>query len=129
MKDTSDANQENAAKFLSELKDVKERLQEREQALSDTVKQVIELERQIYEVQGSLDRANQANVNMREFHNFQIEFRKQIYALQRAPRFHLCEDCEILMRARPVAMRACKECEDRRVRENAEMEDYQNGWR
>ena len=28
MKDTSDANKENAAKFLSELKDVKERLQE-----------------------------------------------------------------------------------------------------
>ena len=129
MKDTSDANKENAAKFFSELKDVKERLQEREQALSDTVKQVIELERQIYEVQGSLDRANQANVNMREFHNFQIEFRKQIYALQRAPRFHLCEDCEILMRARPVTMHVCKECEDRRARDNAELEDYQNGWR
>ena len=128
MKDTADSNKENADNFLSELNQLKERLKEREQAASESVKQVIGLERQIYEVQDQLDRAKQAAVNMAEFHNFELEFRKEVYALQKATRFHLYEDCDTLMQARPVAMHVCKECEDRRAQDNKELDQYQQGW-
>ena len=62
MKDTSETNKEDANKFLSQLKTLKVRLQDVEQTLTAKIQEVIELERQIYQVQDSLDRANQANV-------------------------------------------------------------------
>ena len=47
---------------------------------------------------------------------------------QKATRFHLYEDCDTLMKARPVAMHVCKECEDRRAQDNKELDQYQQGW-
>ena len=66
---------------------------------------------------------------MRELHDHEIEFRREVYALNSAHRFHLFDDCEILMQARPVTMYVCKECEERRTRENAEMDNYQHSLR
>ena len=129
MKDTSDTNKEDADKFLSELKTLKVRLQDVEQTLTAKIQEVIELERQIYQVQDSLDRANQANANMRELHDHEIEFRREVYALNKAHRFHLFDDCDTLMHARPITMYVCKECEERREKEIAEMDQYQHGWR
>jgi hypothetical protein len=129
MKATSETNKEDAEKFLSELKALKPRLQDVELSLTAKIQEVIELERQIYQVQDTLDRANQANANMHEFQHFELEFRKEVYAPNKATRFHLYDDCEVLMRARPVTMHVCKECEDRSERENAEMDNYQHGWR
>ena len=57
MKDTSETNKEDANKFLSQLKTLKVRLQDVEQTLTAKIQEVIELERQIYQVQDSLDRA------------------------------------------------------------------------
>jgi len=90
---------------------------------------VIELERQIYQVQDSLGRANQANANMRELHDHEIEFRREVYVINKANRFHLFDDCNVLMQARPITMYVCKEREARRESENAEMDQYQHGWR
>ncbi|CAL1144411.1 unnamed protein product [Cladocopium goreaui] len=119
MKDTSETNKEDANKFLSQLKTLKVRLQDVEQTLTAKIQEVIELERQIYQVQDSLDRANQAN----------IEFRREVYAINKANRFHLFDDCNVLMQARPITMYICKECQVRRESENAEMGQYQHGWR
>ena len=66
---------------------------------------------------------------MRELHDHELAFRREVYALHKANRFHLFDDCEILMQARPVTMYVCKECEERRTRENAEMDNYQHSWR
>ena len=129
MKDTSETNKEDANKFLSQLKTLKVRLQDVEQTLTAKIQEVIELERQIYQVQDSLDRANQANANMRELHDHKIEFRREVYAINKANRFHLFDDCNVLMQARPITMYVCKECEVRRESENAEMGQYQHGWR
>ena len=87
IKDTSDTNKEDTDKFLSELKIFKVRFQDVEQTLTTKIQEVIELERQIYQVQDSLDRANQANANMRELHDHVIEFRKENYALHKANLF------------------------------------------
>ena len=87
IKDTSDTNKKDTDKFLSELKTLKIRLQDVEQTLTTKIQEVIELERQIYQVQDSLDRANQANANMRELHDHEFEFRKENYALHKVNLF------------------------------------------
>ena len=116
MKDTSETNQQDAGKFLSDT------IEGYELALTASKEECIELERQIYKVQDSLDRAKQANANMKEFHHHEIEFRKEVYAIRQATRFHLYDDCNILMQAKPTTMTVCNQCEERRKHETADLD-------
>ena len=75
MKDTAD-------KFLSELREKRQKLLEREQALTPTKEERLELERQVYRVQDSLDRANQAVTNIRDFYTHEVVFRKEVCAIK-----------------------------------------------
>ena len=86
---------------------------------------MIELESQIYQVQDTLDRANQTNANMRGFRDHELSWNSEERSLHR---FHVFDDGPILMQAPPVTMYVCKECEERREKENAEMDQYQHGW-
>jgi hypothetical protein len=106
---------------------LKPQLQDVENSLTAKIQDpVIELERQIYQVQDTLGRANQTNANMREFRDHELELRREVFALHKANRIHVFDDCPIL--APPVTMYVCKECEERREKENAEMDQYQHGW-
>ena len=78
MKDTSETNRKDAERFWSELKALKPQLQDVENSLTAKIQDpVIELERQIYQVQDTLDRANQTNANMREFRDHELELRRE----------------------------------------------------
>ena len=89
MKDKSETNQHDADKFVGELKAAKQKIEKLEAALTVSKDECLELERKIYHVQDSLDWTGQANANIKEFHYHQIEFRKEVYAIRQATRFHL----------------------------------------
>ena len=122
MKDTSETNQHDADKFVGELKAAKQKIEKLEAALTVSKDECLELERKIYHVQDSLDWTRQANANIKEFHHHEIEFRKEVYAIRQATRFHLYDDCNILMQAKPTTMTVCNQCEERRKHETADLD-------
>ena len=70
-----------------------------------------------------------ATNNMNEWYHHELEFHSEVYAIRQATRFHLFNGCGLLMRARPIVMHRCSTCVDRRIRENPELDHYQQCYR
>ena len=130
MKDTSETDKQDAERFRADLKKVKLELEENELSLLESKEQCdFDLEREIHELQDSLDQAQAGNNNINEWYHHELEFHSEVYAIRQATRFHLFNGCGLLMRARPIVMHRCSTCVDRRIRENPELDHYQQCYR
>ena len=130
MKDTSETDKQDAERFRADLKKVKLELEENELSLLESKEQCdFDLEREIHELQDSLDQAQAGNNNINEWYHHELEFHSEVYTIRQATRFHPFNECELLMRARPIVTHRCSSCVDRRIGENFELDQYQQGYR
>ena len=104
IKDTSETDKQDAERFRADLKKVKLELEENELSLLESKEQCdFDLEREIHELQDSLDQAQAANTNINEWYHHELEFHSEVYTIRQDTRFHPFNECELLMCARPIA--------------------------
>eukprot|EP00435_Cladocopium_sp_Y103_P037857 s79_g10.t1 len=130
LKNTTETAKSDAKKYKEEYKMKQEQASSWHAKCREVEKKMEDAEIENSRLQDELQQTQIEIQNVKDYYAHEIEFHKEIYALRSsAQRYHLFDDCEVLMRARTVSVQRCETCVERRAAENSELDIYQQGYR